>query len=177
MLDGFWCIAAESRLVRPGRLTAAATANQAIVLVCNRSGAVPALENRCSHRGVPLSSGRLDGESIQCPYHGWRFSTSGACLEAPVLAAGAAPKSACVRSYPVQEQDGRVWIYMGNERCPIPAVPPPYPTSSIRFRRKSRSEGASESDRCRRRVCADKVSRPCVTCRVLWQPYTAATWE
>lgn len=125
MLDGFWYIAAESRLVRPGRLTATVLANQAIVLVRTRSGTVQALEDRCAHRGVPLSSGRLDGESIQCPYHGWRFSTSGACLEAPVLGAGAAPKSACVRSYPVQEQDGWVWIYIGNERCPIPVVPPP----------------------------------------------------
>lgn len=101
MLDGFWYIAAESRLVRPERLTATAPANQGIVLVRNRPGPVQVLEDRCSHRGVPLSSGRLDGESIQCPYHRWRFSTSGACLEAPVLGAGAAPKSAL--QHPVPE--------------------------------------------------------------------------
>lgn len=40
MLDGFWYIAAESRLVRPGRLTATVLANQTIVLVRNRSGTV-----------------------------------------------------------------------------------------------------------------------------------------
>ncbi len=108
MLDGFWYIAAESRLVRPSRLTAAVLANQAIVLVRNRSGTVQALEDRCSHRGVPLSSGRLDGESIQCPYHGWRFSTSGACLEAPVLGAGAAPKSAL--QHPVPEKVTLRWV-------------------------------------------------------------------
>ena len=125
MLEGFWYIAAESRLVRPGHLTATRLANQAIVLVRNRSGQVQALEDRCSHRGVPLSSGRLDGDSIRCPYHGWRFATSGACLEAPVLGEGVAPKSACVRSYPVQEQDGWVWAYMGSERCPTPEAPPP----------------------------------------------------
>lgn len=58
MLAGFWYIAAESRLVRPGHLTATALANQAIVLVRNRSGTVQALEDRCSHRGVLLSAGR-----------------------------------------------------------------------------------------------------------------------
>ena len=125
MLEGFWYIAAECRRVRPGRLTATMLLNRPIVLFRDRSGTVQALEDRCSHRGVPLSSGRLDGDSILCPYHGWRFAASGACLEAPVLGHGAAPKSACVRSYPVQEQDGWVWVYMGNERCPTPEAPPP----------------------------------------------------
>ena len=115
MLDGFWYIAAESRLVRLGRLTATALANQSCWSATVREQCMPwrigvLIGEFLSHLAawmVNLSSVRI--------YHGWRFSTSEACLEAPVLGAGAAPKSACVRSYPVQEQDGRVWIYMGNE--------------------------------------------------------------
>ncbi|MBI4401961.1 MAG: aromatic ring-hydroxylating dioxygenase subunit alpha [Nitrospirae bacterium] len=125
MLEGFWYIATQSRHVRFDRPTAVALLNQPIVLLRDRSRAVYALEDRCAHRGVPLSAGWQEDDSIRCRYHGWRFAASGECLEVPALANGTVPKSACVRSYPVREQDGWVWVYIGNDRCLQPTAPPP----------------------------------------------------
>src|SRR5689334_22719294 len=116
MLEGFWYIAAESRHIRAGRPAAVTLLNRPIVLLRDQSQAVHALEDRCAHRGVPLSAGWQEGDSIRCRYHGWRFSLSGTCLEIPSLATGTKPDLLCVRSFPVREQDGWVWVYIGGDR-------------------------------------------------------------
>src|SRR6185436_9576523 len=44
------------------------------------------LREICPHRGVPLSAGRiLANETVECPYHGWRFRKSGSCAKIPSL--------------------------------------------------------------------------------------------
>src|SRR5579875_1413073 len=49
-------------------------------------GALFALRDPCPHRGIPLSAGWFDGETVQCKYHGWRFEPcSGQCVEIPSL--------------------------------------------------------------------------------------------
>lgn len=78
-----------------------------------------ALENRCPHRGALLSLGQVgvyEPGTISCRYHGMTFDMKGICIA--VLTDG--PDSpACgkirVRSYPVEEAGGLVWIYMGKE--------------------------------------------------------------
>jgi len=131
MLEGFWYIATASRHIRAGHPTEVTLLNQPIVLLRDRSHAVHALEDRCAHRGTPLSAGWQEGDSIRCRYHGWRYALSGTCLEVPALANAANPKLPCVRSFPVQEQDGWVWVYMGNDRCPLAtSLPPKLPVPS-----------------------------------------------
>ena len=126
MLEGFWYIAADSRHIRAGRPTAVTLLNRPIVLLRDQSSqAVHALEDRCAHRGVPLSVGWQERDSIRCRYHGWRYSLSGTCLEVPSLANGTKPELPCVRSFPAQEQDGWVWVYIGSDRCPLATSPPP----------------------------------------------------
>jgi len=44
------------------------------VMVTRVGGTIVALHDRCSHRGCPLSEGTIDGDTIQCPCHGSRFS-------------------------------------------------------------------------------------------------------
>ncbi len=125
MLEGFWYIAADSCRIRAGYPTQATLLNQPIVLLRDQSHRVHALEDHCAHRGVPLSAGWQEGDSIRCRYHGWRYALSGTCLEVPSLGNEAKPRLPRVRSFPVQEQDGWVWVFIGNARCPHPSVPPP----------------------------------------------------
>lgn len=94
---------------------------ESIVLFRDGQGQVSALEDRCAHRNAPLSAGRLANGCIECPYHGWRYDGQGACVYIPSLGDGARPPRHGVRSYPVQEQDGYVWVYMGEG---IPATVP-----------------------------------------------------
>lgn len=125
MLEGFWYIAAESSRIRPGRLVSATLLNQPLVLFRDQSRMLCALEDRCPHRGVPLSAGWHEGDSIRCRYHGWRFDSLGSCAEVPSLADGPPPTSICARSYPVQEQDGWAWVYIGQDSSAKPTSGPP----------------------------------------------------
>jgi nitrite reductase/ring-hydroxylating ferredoxin subunit len=44
------------------------------VAICNVAGTVYILDNTCPHAGGPLGEGSLDGELIECPWHGWRYN-------------------------------------------------------------------------------------------------------
>ena len=53
-------------------------ANEPLVLFRDGRGGVGALLDRCPHRGVALSLGRITDGTLECPFHGWRFDISGA---------------------------------------------------------------------------------------------------
>jgi len=82
------------------------------------------MERRCPHQGADLSLGRVTDGSLRCPFHHWRFDASGACVEA----SGAAriPAGARVRSYPVAERYGFVWVWYGGVEplYEVPDFPP-----------------------------------------------------
>jgi len=70
-----------------------------------------ALVDRCPHRNVPLSLGRVRDDVVECRYHGWRFDGRGVCQAVPGLAG--APDRAARRAtaFPVTERDGFVWVF------------------------------------------------------------------
>ena len=76
------------------------------------SGRLHALEDACPHRKLPLSMGRVVGDALECGYHGLTFDGAGRCVAAPGNAK--IPPSAAVRSYPVEERYGLVWIFPGD---------------------------------------------------------------
>jgi phenylpropionate dioxygenase-like ring-hydroxylating dioxygenase large terminal subunit len=90
-------------------------------LVLFRSnGALIALADRCPHRGTPLSLGKSHFPgTISCAYHGWTFDKTGQCLGALLEGPDASiPRKARVRSYPVDERGGLIWVYMGEGSAP-----------------------------------------------------------
>lgn len=87
---------------------------QPIVLYRDSSGKIHALENRCPHRQVKLSHGQVIGDQLECAYHGWCFDSAGACAAVPYLAENQKLPSCKIRSYPVQEQDGFIWLFPGD---------------------------------------------------------------
>lgn len=82
-----------------------------VVFYRGPDGAAHALADRCPHRFAPLSMGTIVGDQIQCPYHGLRFGTDGACAHNPHYAA--LPRAARVKAYPLLERHGVIWIWMG----------------------------------------------------------------
>jgi len=110
-MDGFlrnaWYVAAFSREIshalQPVRLL-----DESVVLYRTSTGEVAALEDACPHRKLPLSMGRLKGDAVECGYHGLTFNVQGACIDAATQTR--IPPLACVRSYPVRERYGLVWI-------------------------------------------------------------------
>lgn len=99
---------------------------QRMVLFRTEGGKTAALSDVCPHRYAPLSRGRVDGESIECGYHGLRFGVSGKCTLNP-HGDGQIPSRAQVASWPCLERYGFVWVWPGDPARADPALVPPYP--------------------------------------------------
>ena len=85
--------------------------NEPVVLFRDADGHSAALLDMCCHRGAPLHLGRVEAEGIVCGYHGLVFDRSGRCVRIP--GQDRIPERARVRAFPVVEQDGFIWIWMG----------------------------------------------------------------
>ena len=93
-----------------------------LVLFQTTGGEVGLLNDRCAHRGVSLSYGRVEKRGIACAYHGWLYDTKGNCLETP---AEPPESNFCLtvkqKAYPVKQLAGLYWAYMGPQ--PAPELP------------------------------------------------------
>jgi phenylpropionate dioxygenase-like ring-hydroxylating dioxygenase large terminal subunit len=143
LIFGDWYPAARLSTLRPNRMTTALLLGVPLVLGRKRDGALFAMRDLCPHRGIPLSAGWFDGETVQCKYHGWRFEPcSGQCTEIPSLTSFdiLQPTKIYASSYPCRERDGHAWVYLpaaGARRVPeesdLPEVPET-PKFSAQFR-------------------------------------------
>jgi phenylpropionate dioxygenase-like ring-hydroxylating dioxygenase large terminal subunit len=87
-----------------------------------------AFDDRCPHRLVPLSEGRIAEDGLlECPYHGWAFKGDGSCDRIPQQPEGGTAhtsKRACVATLPTAERQGLLFIYAGNpENAPQVKIP------------------------------------------------------
>ena len=82
--------------------------------------------DRCAHRGVALSAGKLmpDCHTVQCPFHGFEYDASGACTYIPANGRNAhVPDVIKVETYPTYEAHGWIWIWWGENHGELPEVP------------------------------------------------------
>jgi vanillate O-demethylase monooxygenase subunit len=87
--------------------------NEPVVLFRDDKGAAVALADRCPHRFVPLSKGKLKQGVIECGYHGLCFDSTGACVFNP-HGDHLIPRAARVKNYKLAERNGIVWLWMGD---------------------------------------------------------------
>jgi phenylpropionate dioxygenase-like ring-hydroxylating dioxygenase large terminal subunit len=121
MLLNAWYVTAWTSEVDTAPL-ARTICNQAIVLYRDGDGQAVALTDRCAHRGFPLSAGAVCGGMIQCGYHGFEYDSTGACRKVPGKTNIASRLA--VRSYPVFERDGWVWVWPGDPALADAALVP-----------------------------------------------------
>ena len=95
---------------------------EAVAFYRRGDGGAVALEDRCCHRALPLSMGRVEGDRLRCAYHGLLFDGAGMCVEVP--GQSHVPLGAAVRAYPLCERWGWVWIWMGPPDDADPALIP-----------------------------------------------------
>lgn len=140
-----WYIAAECGELKRKPL-AREMFGEKIVLARDASGKAFALIDRCAHRNMALSLGKVKGGCLECPYHGWKYDRRGMCTDVPSLKGPLMKPSVAVRSYPVRERDGFVWVYAG-ERAPSEepfAFPRRAEKGWISFLMKNSFEGSVE---------------------------------
>ena len=82
-----------------------------LVLFRGPEGKPAALLDRCAHRNVPLSLGRMVEDRLECRYHGWQYGPDGRCAKIPGLCGDVDREPRCVSRFAAVEQDGLVWVY------------------------------------------------------------------
>ena len=110
-LRNSWYVAAWDHEVASG-LVPVTVLGEKIVLYRKIDGVVAALEDACPHRKLPLSMGRVKGDTVECGYHGLTFDCTGTCTRVP--GAEKIPHVARVQSYPIEERYGLLWVWMGD---------------------------------------------------------------
>lgn len=111
----YWHPVLAARDLPRGRPVAVRAAGRDIVLFRTATGQLGALEDRCVHRRLKLSVGRLVGERLRCAYHGWSFTVDGEG-ESP----GTPRLQACAVSYACREAHGAIWVRERHAEQPLP---------------------------------------------------------
>jgi phenylpropionate dioxygenase-like ring-hydroxylating dioxygenase large terminal subunit len=110
-LADVWYVACRARQLAKKPL-AVTIAGRPLVLFRGKGGTPSAFSDRCPHRNVPLSMGRVVEGELQCRYHGWRFAGDGACVAVPGLVDGEVSlRSRCAETFACVEQQGFVWVF------------------------------------------------------------------
>ena len=113
-----WYLFCESRELKADPLTKRLLGRD-VVAFRTASGKVAVMDAHCSHLGADLGCGKVLGESIQCPFHNWRYALDGRCVEIPGVSS--IPSFARQRCYPVHERHGYVFFFNGREPLfPLP---------------------------------------------------------
>lgn len=98
--------------------------DQPLAVFLTESGEVAVVADRCAHRGAQLSMGKVRGDCIQCPYHGWEWAGDGSCARIPSLAdQRQIPPLARIPSYPCRVHWGLVWTTLEEPLTDVPDVP------------------------------------------------------
>lgn len=125
LLSEYWYVAGVSGDFKPGELKSVEIMETRLVLWRKKNGTVVCVRDRCSHRNVHLSKGKLVGDCVKCPYHGWTFNGEGELSNVPSEGPdGKSFKHRHVEKFAVREQQGLVWVWMGRDKQPDPAKHP-----------------------------------------------------
>ena len=115
LIFGDWYPAVRAGELRAGKTVTTLLLGIPMLLGRKRDGAVFAMRDLCPHRGIPLSAGWFDGETVQCKYHGWKFEPcSGQCREIPSLTSFETLEVGKIyaSAFRCEERDGYVWVYV-----------------------------------------------------------------
>lgn len=124
-LKNVWYVGLPSQELKAGKAISRKILGEPVVFFRDTQGAAKAIRDICPHRGIPLSYGRMVNDTIECPYHGWKFDGSGTCTEIPSLCPGQDlnPNKIKVRSYPIHEAQGLIWIFVGDKNAEPESAP------------------------------------------------------
>lgn len=116
-----WYVAGFSHELK-NELLARKLLDRAVVMYRTSEGQPVALADRCPHRGVPLSIGKLVDDTVRCTYHGIRIGADGVCKNIPCQSN--IPAQARTQTFPVVDRWNFTWIWMGDPQKADPTLIP-----------------------------------------------------
>lgn len=124
MIPNQWYAVLESKEVPRYRPVGAVRMGEKLVFWRDGQRRVACQRDQCAHRGAALSAGKIVGDCIECPFHGLQYDTAGRCHLIPANGRiTAVPERFQVHSYTTEEAHGFVWLWWGQPRPDLPALP------------------------------------------------------
>ena len=117
-LRRYWQPIHVSEELPQGKIVPIRILGEDLALYRGESGKPHVMTNECPHRLTVLSTGWIEGETIRCRYHGWRYDESGQCVEQPAEAKPFCSKVPKIASYPCHEAHGLIFAYFGEGEAP-----------------------------------------------------------
>ena len=117
-----WYVAATSDEVDAEALFHRKLLGISVLIYRDAQGNPVAMQDRCPHRFAPLSQGKRHGDEIACPYHALQFNSKGFCTHNP-HGKGALPGKQVVRTFPIVEKHGFLWIWMDEAEADFDKLP------------------------------------------------------
>jgi len=132
MIRNSWYALGFSTEFQAGEPSGHTVCEQPMVAWRSADGEVGVFDARCAHKRFPMWDGKiLEGDILQCPYHGFAYDLTGRCVDIPALRdrGDRLPSRARLYKYPSVEQGGIVWVWPGDPDLSTEHGPPP--TSEI----------------------------------------------
>jgi phenylpropionate dioxygenase-like ring-hydroxylating dioxygenase large terminal subunit len=124
MIPNQWYAVLDSKQIPPARPVGAVRMGERLVFWRDTAGRVACQRDLCPHRGAALSRGKIRGDAIACPFHGFEYDATGACRLVPSNGKSVAPpKILRLPGYPAREEHGWIWIYWGEPEGELPPIP------------------------------------------------------
>ncbi|CAI9764026.1 unnamed protein product [Fraxinus pennsylvanica] len=122
-LKNFWFPVAFSEDLKDDAMIPIDCFEEPWVIFRGKDGKPGCVQNTCAHRACPLHLGSVNEGRIQCPYHGWEYSTDGKCKKMPSTKF----LNVKIKALPCFEQDGMIWIWPGSDppTANLPSLLPP----------------------------------------------------
>ena len=117
-LAQYWQPMALSRDIKPRSAKRTKILGKFYTLYRAEDGLINLVQDRCPHRGTSLAYGWVEGSSIRCRYHGWKFAANGQGEDFPAETQSYA-RSVCLRAFPVREYLGVVFGFFGEGEVPM----------------------------------------------------------
>jgi len=119
-----WYAVLESKEIKKGQLMAATRFGEKLVFWRKKNGEIACSEDKCAHRGVALSAGKVIDGMIQCPFHGLEYDEIGQCQLIPANGRNQrVPEQFKVKSYFTREDFGFIWVWYGDPQEEYPPLP------------------------------------------------------
>lgn len=122
-LKNFWYPVAFSSALKDDTMVPLDCFEEPWVIFRGKTGRPGCVQNTCAHRACPLHLGSVNDGRIQCPYHGWEYTTDGKCEKMP----STKMLNVKIKSLPCFEHEGMIWIWPGDAppSATLPSLLPP----------------------------------------------------
>lgn len=124
MIKNQWYAILDSKELKRDKLLGVTRLSEKLVLWRDKSGEVNCIFDKCCHRGVSLSSGKIVDNHVECPFHGFRYDSSGKVKLIPANGKDAKIHERYkVNSFLVKDAYGFIWLWYSEEKENPPEIP------------------------------------------------------